>query len=100
MLRFPTLEERGEGVITEVLGPRGKPGVDTLPIIRAFGLRDQFPPDVLQESREAAAGWGKKGVGSYFESTFASSEMTPDPFFLDGREDFTGETVITIDPVD
>src|SRR5712692_4451888 len=47
MLRFPTLEDRGEGVITEVLGPRGQPGVDTLSIIRAFGLPDQFPPDVL-----------------------------------------------------
>src|SRR5437899_2424948 len=34
MIRFPTPEERGEGVITEVLGPRGKPGVDTLSIIR------------------------------------------------------------------
>src|SRR5712692_3852908 len=64
MLRFPTLEDRGEGVITEVLGPRGQPGVDTLSIIRAFGLPDQFPPDVLQESREAAAVWEKKGVGS------------------------------------
>ena len=36
MLRFPTPEDRGEGVITEVLGPRGQPGVDTLSIIRAF----------------------------------------------------------------
>ena len=38
MIRFPTVEERGEGVITEILGPRGQPGVDTLSIIRAFGL--------------------------------------------------------------
>jgi ribonuclease R len=30
MLRFPTPEDRGEGVITEILGPRGQPGVDTL----------------------------------------------------------------------
>lgn len=80
MLRFPTLEDRGEGVITEVLGPRGKPGVDTLSIIRAFGLPDQFPPDVLQEAREAAA-------------VFREDD-------LEGREDFTGDTVITIDPVD
>jgi ribonuclease R len=80
MLRFPALEDRGEGVITEVLGPRGKPGVDTLSIIRAFDLPDQFPPDVLQESREAAA-------------PFREDD-------LNGREDFTGETVITIDPVD
>jgi ribonuclease R len=80
MLRFPTLEDRGEGVLTEVLGPRGQPGVDTLSIIRAFGLPDQFPPDVLQESREAAAAFREDD--------------------LEGREDFTGETVITIDPVE
>src|SRR5207244_12923608 len=34
MLRFPSPEERGEGVISELLGPRGKPGVDLLSIIR------------------------------------------------------------------
>src|SRR4051812_23849081 len=36
MVRFPTPDDRGEGVITEVLGPRGQPGVDTLSTIRAF----------------------------------------------------------------
>src|SRR5437660_1429206 len=46
MVRFPSPEERGEGVITEVLGPRGKPGVDTLSIIREFDLPDRFPQDV------------------------------------------------------
>ena len=34
MLRFPTQDARGEGVVTEVLGPHGKPGVDTLSVIR------------------------------------------------------------------
>src|SRR5947209_834215 len=52
MLRFPRLDERGEGVITEVLGPRGAPGVDTLSIIRAFDLPDEFPEDVLAAARE------------------------------------------------
>jgi ribonuclease R len=80
MLRFPGPEERGEGVITEVLGPRGKPGVDTLSIIRAFDLPDQFPPDVLEEAGEASA-------------AFDESD-------LEGREDFTRELTVTIDPVD
>src|SRR5262245_61867070 len=44
MVRFPTPDDRGEGVITEVLGPHGKPGVDTLSIIRAYNLPDEFPP--------------------------------------------------------
>jgi ribonuclease R len=80
MLRFPTLDERGEGVITEVLGARGAPGVDTLSIIRAFELPDEFPEEVLAEARDAAA-------------TFEEHD-------LDGREDLTRETIVTIDPAD
>ena len=56
MVRFPSPEEHGEGVITEVLGPRGQPGVDTLSVIRAFNLPDEFPEDAQAEAREAAAG--------------------------------------------
>jgi ribonuclease R len=78
LLRFPTLDERGEGVITEVLGPRGAPGVDTLTVIRSFELPDEFPKDVLDEAREAAEAYDEND--------------------LDGREDLTKETIITIDP--
>src|SRR5437763_9529127 len=60
MLRFPSPEDRGEGVITEILGPRGKPGVDTLSVIRAFELPDQFAEDALEEAREAAAAFDEK----------------------------------------
>ncbi|HEY7424814.1 MAG TPA: ribonuclease R [Gemmataceae bacterium] len=80
MLRFPTPEDRGEGVLTEVLGPRGQPGVDTLSIIRAFGLPDVFPEDALQEARDAAAAFNEKD--------------------LDGREDFTKDVIVTIDPAE
>lgn len=80
MLRFPGSEDRGEGVITEVLGPRGQPGVDTLSIIRAFGLPDRFPEEVLDEARDVSA-------------NFHEDE-------LDGREDLTDEVTVTIDPVD
>jgi ribonuclease R len=78
MLRFPSPEDRGEGVIAEVLGPRGQPGVDTLSVIRAFGLPDVFPPDVLEEAREAAAAFDEND--------------------LEGHDDFTGLTIVTIDP--
>ncbi len=81
MVRFPSQEDRrGEGVILEVLGPRGQPGVDTLSIIREFDLPDQFPDDVLEEAREAAAAFDEED--------------------LDGREDFTEHLIVTIDPVD
>jgi ribonuclease R len=80
MLRFPSVEDRGEGVITEILGARGKPGVDALSIIRALGLPDEFPEDALEEAREAAEAFNEKD--------------------LDGREDFTRDLVVTIDPTD
>jgi ribonuclease R len=80
MLRFPTPDERGEGVITEVLGPHGQPGVDTLAVIRAFGLPEEFPEAALAEARQVAA--------QFSETDFH------------GREDFTDELVITIDPPD
>ena len=53
MLRFPSPLHDGEGVITEVLGPRGKPGVDTLSIIREFNLPEAFAADALDEARPA-----------------------------------------------
>jgi ribonuclease R len=80
MIRFPSTDDRGEGVITEVLGPRGRPGVDTLSVIREFELPDKFPPDVVEEARAVAAAFREDD--------------------LRGREDFTADTVITIDPVD
>jgi ribonuclease R len=80
LLKFPTVDSRGEGVITEVFGPLGKPGVDTLTIIRAFGIPDEFPEEALAEGRAQA-------------DRFNETD-------LHGRTDFTGETVITIDPVD
>ena len=80
MVRFPSPEDHGEGVIVEVLGPRGEPGVDTLSVIRAYNLPDEFPDDAKNEAREAAAAFREND--------------------LDGREDFTGDLVVTIDPAD
>ena len=51
MVRFPTHAQAGEGVIVEVLGPRGAPGVDTLSIIREFNLPGEFADDAVEESR-------------------------------------------------
>ena len=80
MVRFPSYLHGGEGVITEVLGARGTPGVDTLGIIREYGLPEEFPEVVLDDARTQADRF--------------------DPALLEGRRDLTGETVITIDPVD
>ncbi|MGE5754786.1 MAG: ribonuclease R family protein, partial [Planctomycetaceae bacterium] len=54
MVRYPTPYLEGEGVITEILGPRGQPGVDTLTVIRAFNLPDVFDDAALDEARRQA----------------------------------------------
>ncbi|MGM0485633.1 MAG: ribonuclease R [Planctomycetota bacterium] len=80
VVRFPSHSQPGEAVITEVLGTRGTPGVDTLTIIREYDLPDEFPEEVLEAAREQADRF--------------------DPGQADDRVDLTGQTVITIDPAD
>jgi ribonuclease R len=80
MVRFPTHYRDGEGVIVEVLGARGDPGVDTLSIIREFNLPEGFADDVLDDARKQA---------ERFDESIAGQ-----------RVDLTRETVITIDPID
>ena len=79
MVRFPTHRHVGEAVIVEVLGARGEPGVDTLSIIREYGLPEEFPEDVQENARQQA--------DAFDES-------------IGNRLDLTGQTIITIDPVD
>ncbi len=78
MLRYPGGGRGGEGVITEVLGPRGQPGVDTLMVLRAFNIPDTFGPHVLEEARQ---------VAERFDETD-----------LDNRLDLRQVPTITIDP--
>lgn len=84
MVRFPTHALEGEGVITEILGPRGRPGVDTLTILREYDLSETFPEEVLEQARLEARAWEE-----------ATAEGEPLPA---GRMDLSGDTVITIDP--
>lgn len=80
MVRFPEGNHAGEAVITNVLGPHGTPGVDTLSIIHEFRLRDEFPEDVLEDARQQSQAFDEND--------------------LSGRVDLTNETIITIDPID
>jgi ribonuclease R len=83
MVRFPSHARDGEGVIVEVLGNRGLPGVDTLSIIHEFALPGPFAEDALEEARRQA--------DKFDESIGTESSGLH-------RQDLTGETIITIDP--
>ncbi len=39
-----------EGEIVEILGHIGDPGVDILSIVRAYGIPEEFPPEVMKEA--------------------------------------------------
>jgi ribonuclease R len=80
VVRYPQPGSLPEGAIVETLGPSGPVEVETLAAIRAHGLEDSFSEEALAEAREAAAA---------FDASSA-----------DGREDLSGETIITIDPPD
>tara|TARA_R110002072_G_scaffold238769_2_gene396209 strand:+ start:62827 stop:65205 length:2379 start_codon:yes stop_codon:yes gene_type:complete len=80
IVRFPTHTHPGEAVLTKILGARGEPGVDLQAIVHEYGLPDEFPEEVLAAARAQADAF--------------------DPENLEDRLDLTGETIVTIDPVD
>lgn len=78
MLRFPTATREGEAVLTDVLGHRGDPGVDTETVIRSLGLPTDFPEGALEDARHQADIFDEMNFGD--------------------RLDLTKETIVTIDP--
>jgi len=51
---FPDKDRYPEGKIVEVFGRKGLPGVDLRIIIKKHGLRESFPPAVIEEALRAA----------------------------------------------
>ncbi|MDP6380222.1 MAG: ribonuclease R, partial [Phycisphaerae bacterium] len=80
VLRYPQPNRDGEAVIVDVLGRRGEPGVDTLSVIRQFGLPDDFSREVLAEARDLAR--------EYENEDFSD------------RLDLTSTLTVTIDPTE
>lgn len=80
VLEFPRPGHPGQGVIVEVLGPRGDANVELESIKRQFDLPGDFPAVV----RDAAAK--------------AAREFKPGA--VKGREDLSDRLIITIDPDD
>jgi ribonuclease R len=78
MARYPSPYREGEGVITEVFGPRGQPKVETIAVIRSLGIPDVFDDDVLEEARKQAKAF--------------------DEDVVEGRDDLRDQLTLTIDP--
>jgi ribonuclease R len=71
----------GEAVILERLGSSSNPAIDTISIMRQYGLPDEFPEDVLNDAR-------------------AQADAFNDDVVPADRKDLTGMLTITIDPFD
>ena len=69
-----------EGVIVEVLGEAGEPEVETRSVMRAYGLAEKFPEQVMDQAR-------------------AASQQLTDDIPAD-RDDLTDTFICTIDPPD
>jgi len=80
ILTFATERYLARGVIVDVLGAAGLYESETKSIMAQHKLPEAFPEEVLAQARQAGAGF--------------------DPAADAGRDDITGETIITIDPPD
>ena len=81
LVRFPDAAAAGEGVIIEVLGSSKNPAIDTLAVMRQYGLEEEFPDEVIEQARRIA-------------DEFAEGEIPED------RRDLTEVGTLTIDPID
>lgn len=69
-----------EGKITEILGHQSDPGIDVLSVLRAYGIPEEFPPEVMEQA--------------------ASVGETVDPSLFPNRMDLRDLQTVTIDGED
>ena len=88
ILLWPEEGALAEGVILEVLGPAGRPDVETQAVIATYMIREEFPPEAIDQAREAAV--------AFERATHAATASGA----WEDREDLTGRFIFTIDPPD
>lgn len=81
LVKYPDQNSVGEAVILEVLGSSKNPAVDTLAVMRQFGLQEEFPAEVIAQARAQA-------------DAFVEGDIPED------RRDLTQVVTLTIDPYD
>ncbi|MDR0704486.1 MAG: ribonuclease R [Planctomycetaceae bacterium] len=96
MIKFPTPHNDGEAVIVEILGAHGVPGLDTLLILRQFGLPDYFNDTTLNAARNEV----EKFFKHFPDESVAEKKFVAKKLKSMNRLDLTDEIIITIDPAD
>jgi len=80
ILHWPTEKYLARGVIIEVLGRQGQYETEIKSIIAQYHMPSEFDADCLEQAHQMVTNFNAD--------------------LLDGRDDITGKTIITIDPVD
>lgn len=103
---FGDANHKPEGVVTEILGHVNDPGTDILSIVRAYGLPEEFPPEVMDEVEECpdeVAVPGPARDEETWDGPYGIGDLTsPADWTGDfaGRLDLRGLRTVTIDGED
>lgn len=79
LTQYPTERYLAEAVIVEVLGDSGEPDVETLSVMRSFGLNEKFESNIMDEARESATSFDPENLPEDREDLRKLFTLTIDP---------------------
>ena len=100
---FGSEKHKPEGRVTEIIGHVNDPGTDILSIVRAYGLPEAFPQEVMEEIEDIPDPVTVPGQPVEMGSLYGISDLvSPDGLSgeLSGRLDLRGLQTVTIDGED
>lgn len=100
---FGSEKHKPEGRVTEIIGHVNDPGTDILSIVRAYGLPEAFPQEVMEEIEDIPDHVTVPGQPAEMGSLYGISNLvSPDGWGgeLSGRLDLRGLQTVTIDGED
>ena len=100
---FGSEKHKPEGRVTEIIGHVNDPGTDILSIVRAYGLPEAFPQEVMEEIEDIPDHVTVPGQPVEMGSLYGISDLvSPDGWSgeLSGRLDLRGLQTVTIDGED
>jgi ribonuclease R len=100
---FGSEKHKPEGRVTEIIGHVNDPGTDILSIVRAYGLPEAFPQEVMEEIEDIPDHVTVPGQPVEMGSLYGISNLvSPDGWGgeLAGRLDLRGLQTVTIDGED
>lgn len=100
---FGSEKHKPEGRVTEIIGHVNDPGTDILSIVRAYGLPETFPQEVMEEIEDIPEDVTVPGQPAKPGSPYGISDLSSHDGWggeLSGRLDLRGLQTVTIDGED